>query len=170
MREIDELTESRKAILEETAALHARIEELSGLSSQMERNNESNVFQPSYEHPPSPSPPPPPPSNTKLFTVSTSSNMSYSEENNRTLKGRPSEPTEHSRGGLFKRSKNKEASTPIRSDSSPPSATINGFPKSTKSNPHSFTQMALLRVARCDHCNDKMWGSQSRCQGGSFSS
>ena len=28
---------------------------------------------------------------------------------------------------------------------------------------HSFQQISVLRVARCDHCNDKMWGSQLRC-------
>ncbi|KAH7108287.1 RhoGAP-domain-containing protein [Auriculariales sp. MPI-PUGE-AT-0066] len=28
---------------------------------------------------------------------------------------------------------------------------------------HTFQQISVLRVARCDYCNDKMWGSQLRC-------
>lgn len=28
---------------------------------------------------------------------------------------------------------------------------------------HNFQQASILRFARCDHCGDKMWGSQYRC-------
>ena len=28
---------------------------------------------------------------------------------------------------------------------------------------HVFQQISVLRVARCDHCGDKMWGSQLKC-------
>jgi Rho-type GTPase-activating protein 1/2 len=28
---------------------------------------------------------------------------------------------------------------------------------------HNFQQLSVLRFARCDHCGDKMWGSQLRC-------
>jgi hypothetical protein len=30
---------------------------------------------------------------------------------------------------------------------------------------HNFQQLSILRFARCDHCGDKMWGSQLRCNG-----
>ncbi|KAF5389416.1 hypothetical protein D9757_004336 [Collybiopsis confluens] len=30
---------------------------------------------------------------------------------------------------------------------------------------HSFLPLSLLRFTRCDHCADKMWGSQLRCMG-----
>ena len=30
---------------------------------------------------------------------------------------------------------------------------------------HSFQQVSVLRVTRCDHCGDKLWGSQARCTG-----
>ncbi|VDC01697.1 unnamed protein product [Peniophora sp. CBMAI 1063] len=30
---------------------------------------------------------------------------------------------------------------------------------------HSFQQISVLRVTRCDHCGDKLWGSQVRCTG-----
>jgi hypothetical protein len=30
---------------------------------------------------------------------------------------------------------------------------------------HTFQQLAVLRFTRCDHCGDKMWGSQYRCTG-----
>lgn len=171
LREIEQLSESRKAILEETAALHARNEELFGLNTQLVRNIENKTFQqsyaetPPYDQPPSPTPPPPPPSSTKVFSASTSSNMSYTEESNRTLRARPSELAENVRGGLFKRPKNRDVITPNRGDSNSSSPMTNGFQKAIKFIPHSFTQMALLRVARCDHCNDKMWGTQSRCHG-----
>lgn len=28
---------------------------------------------------------------------------------------------------------------------------------------HNFQQLSVLRFTRCDHCGDKMWGSQLRC-------
>lgn len=34
---------------------------------------------------------------------------------------------------------------------------------------HSFQPLSLLRFTRCDHCGDKMWGSQLRCSGCSIS-
>ena len=30
---------------------------------------------------------------------------------------------------------------------------------------HTFQQLSVLRFTRCDHCGDKMWGSQLRCSG-----
>jgi hypothetical protein len=30
---------------------------------------------------------------------------------------------------------------------------------------HTFQQLSVLRLTRCDHCGDKMWGSQLRCTG-----
>lgn len=30
---------------------------------------------------------------------------------------------------------------------------------------HSFNQSSVLRFTRCDHCGDKLWGSQFRCSG-----
>ena len=33
---------------------------------------------------------------------------------------------------------------------------------------HTFQQTSMLRVSRCDHCGDKMWGSQLRCSGKQF--
>lgn len=162
LREINELSESRKAILEEAAALHARNEELMGLNSQVARNIENQLFLQSADTPP------PPPS--KAFGASTSSTMTYMEENSRTLRGRPLDSADHNRGGLFKWSKARDVSTPNKFDSSTNSnnsspVMMNGFQKAIKFVPHAFQQMALLRVSRCDHCNDKMWGSQSRCQG-----
>jgi hypothetical protein len=34
---------------------------------------------------------------------------------------------------------------------------------------HNFQQLSVLRFTRCDHCGDKMWGSQLRCTGTLFS-
>jgi hypothetical protein len=35
---------------------------------------------------------------------------------------------------------------------------------------HNFQQLSILRFTRCDHCGDKMWGSQLRCTGEDLSS
>ncbi|KAJ3984949.1 hypothetical protein F5890DRAFT_1410480 [Lentinula detonsa] len=34
---------------------------------------------------------------------------------------------------------------------------------------HTFQPLSLLRFTRCDHCGEKMWGSQLRCMGCSIS-
>ena len=36
-------------------------------------------------------------------------------------------------------------------------------PKAPAARVHNFQQQGILRAARCDHCTDKMWGSQLRC-------
>lgn len=36
-------------------------------------------------------------------------------------------------------------------------------PKALSAPVHNFQQQGILRAARCDHCTDKMWGSQLRC-------
>lgn len=38
-------------------------------------------------------------------------------------------------------------------------------PRKTSNLEHNFQQLSVLRFARCDHCGDKMWGSQLRCTG-----
>ncbi|KAG8970902.1 hypothetical protein FRC05_011670 [Tulasnella sp. 425] len=37
--------------------------------------------------------------------------------------------------------------------------------KKQKQRAHNFTAVNIMRFARCEHCNDKMWGPQFRCQG-----
>jgi hypothetical protein len=37
--------------------------------------------------------------------------------------------------------------------------------RKTSNMEHNFQQLSVLRFARCDHCGDKMWGSQLRCTG-----
>jgi Rho-type GTPase-activating protein 1/2 len=38
-----------------------------------------------------------------------------------------------------------------------------GRPKSRSSREHNFQQQSGLRIGKCDHCGDKMWGSHLRC-------
>ncbi|KAG8982707.1 hypothetical protein FRB90_006621, partial [Tulasnella sp. 427] len=40
-----------------------------------------------------------------------------------------------------------------------------GAAKKQKQKAHNFAAVNILRFARCEHCNDKMWGPQFRCQG-----
>lgn len=37
--------------------------------------------------------------------------------------------------------------------------------KKMKPKAHTFQLQNVLRFARCDHCGDKMWGTQSKCTG-----
>ncbi|KAG8911677.1 hypothetical protein FRC00_006022, partial [Tulasnella sp. 408] len=37
--------------------------------------------------------------------------------------------------------------------------------KKQKQKAHNFAAVNILRFARCEYCNDKMWGPQFRCQG-----
>jgi hypothetical protein len=30
---------------------------------------------------------------------------------------------------------------------------------------HTFQNVSVLRLSKCDHCGEKLWGSQARCQG-----
>jgi hypothetical protein len=30
---------------------------------------------------------------------------------------------------------------------------------------HTFQNVGVLRLSKCDHCGEKLWGSQARCQG-----
>ena len=36
-------------------------------------------------------------------------------------------------------------------------------PRPSMAPTHNFQQQGILRAARCDHCTEKMWGSQLRC-------
>jgi hypothetical protein len=43
--------------------------------------------------------------------------------------------------------------------------TMGNASKPVKTQDHAFQQVSVLRLARCDHCGDKLWGSQLRCSG-----
>ncbi|KAJ6609832.1 hypothetical protein B0H10DRAFT_2062666 [Mycena sp. CBHHK59/15] len=160
-REIVELKGVRDVFLEETTVLNARNEELAQLSAQYARR-----MVPIPETPPKaqrstslgaqhPTQQPPQLLNT-LSPSATGSSSASDETIDMKLKAQKVEnelPTP-SKGKFIKwpGSRLKETTTAASHDIR------------TKTNiVHNFQQLSVLRFTRCDHCADKMWGSQLRC-------
>ncbi|TBU61671.1 RhoGAP-domain-containing protein [Dichomitus squalens] len=165
-REIAELQASRDAILEETTVLNKRNEELAQLNSQYQRRleqggvaKEEGVLQErqnnSFERARSP---------PMLNNSVSSTTLALSEEGSDTK--------------FIKITKPDVQDTPVQQQAKPrfikwpgskaPKENIaltNGVDtgKAKWRTEHVFQQVSVLRVARCDHCGDKMWGSQLRC-------
>jgi Rho-type GTPase-activating protein 1/2 len=162
-REIAELKAVRDTFLEETTVLNARNEELAQLSTVYTRRLENatelpaRILQDSFRHSSD---------NTRphnLIVPSLSSSVSGS-----------SVYDEYSDSRFIKTSKSDELHTPVKAKfkwpgtkakdllSPTPNAELN---KGKAQFEHSFQQLSVLRFTRCDHCSDKMWGSQLRCTG-----
>ncbi|RDX47917.1 RhoGAP-domain-containing protein [Lentinus brumalis] len=165
IREITELQASRDAFLEETTVLNKRNEELAQLNAQYQRRLETgaalkddNVLQErqsnSFDRARSP---------PMLNSSVSSTTLALSEESTETK--------------FIKVSKPDLQDTPVQQvkprfikwpGSRAPKeniAVVNGSDpgKPKWRTEHVFQQVSVLRVARCDHCGDKMWGSQFRC-------
>ncbi|KAB5590764.1 Rho-type GTPase-activating protein 3 [Ceratobasidium theobromae] len=91
--------------------------------------------------------------NSAMTTATTTSTLSVPEEKDEVKP--PQSQTSVGKGGGFKWLKAK----PAQSGSKPAAAPER--PKGFKE--HTFIQQSVLRFARCDHCGDKMWGMQMRC-------
>jgi regulator of replication initiation timing len=177
-REITDLKAARDMFLEETTVLNARNEELAQLSSQYARRMEtSNVSDasPTYRqeaHPPSfekesrsfdknrTQQPGPAPGLQHSVSASTASSATISDDSHGTFVRSQKNPLDvsspMSRPGKFKwpGSKTKDPSSVAVADNKAPGR-----------REHTFQQLSVLRFTRCDHCGDKMWGSQLRCSG-----
>lgn len=170
VREIAELKASRDAILEETTVLNKRNEELAQLNAQYQRRLEAaavlkddHVLQErqtnSFDRARSP---------PMLNSSVSSTTLALSEESTETK--------------FVKISKPDVQDTPVQQvkprfikwpGSRAPKenvAVVNGADQGKPKwrAEHVFQQISVLRVARCDHCGDKMWGSQLRCTSESF--
>ncbi|KAG5650670.1 hypothetical protein H0H81_011404 [Sphagnurus paluster] len=168
-REIAELKAVRDVFLEETTVLNARNEELAQLSAAYARRMESvheistNSYHESgrgsfeqqrgpHYHPPQPIPIP-----TSLSLSSSTSGSSTLHDDStadfRHLKVHRQEVDHTPSKGKFMKwgSKSKEVAQPP--------VTIERKARLE----HNFQQLSILRLTRCDHCGDKMWGSQLRC-------
>ncbi|KAI0085050.1 hypothetical protein BDY19DRAFT_997119 [Irpex rosettiformis] len=156
-REIAELKAMRDAVLGETAAISARNEALAQLNAQYayrtdgsvsDHGHESDKRDGSLDNP--------------FISTSTTSSTAYSDESadQRWVKPSKAEIPEVQIGntmrGKFRWPGSKAA--PQSSGSKDQHAA----PQDTKPK-HNFQLISVLRVARCDHCGDKMWGSQYRC-------
>ena len=187
LREIAELKASRDAFLEETTVLNKRNEELAQLNAQYQRRVEAapsadgakddnagggggggtgGVLQErqtnSFDRARSP-----PMLNSSL----SSTTLALSDESAETTKvvkvpraSTEAEPAQQARP-RFKWPGSRGAAAPKENVALVNGAGVgmgtDGKPKWRRE--HVFQQISVLRVARCDHCGDKMWGSQLKC-------
>ncbi|KAF8274606.1 hypothetical protein EI94DRAFT_1768774 [Lactarius quietus] len=160
LREIAELKSARDVFLEETTMLNARNEELAQLNAHymrrieaasseppqlarenhsLERQRPTAILQPSH-------------------TANSSFGTSTDESADSTKYVRVQKPPSSDAAlRVFKwRGNTKEAAA--TTSSGPDSANEKSWLR------HAFQHANVLRLAKCDHCGDKLWGSQFRCQ------
>jgi Rho-type GTPase-activating protein 1/2 len=156
MREIAELRSARDVFLEETTMLNSRNEELAQLNAHYMRRIEAASSE-AREKPSLDSQrsvvnfQPYNPANGLL-----ASSTDESVDSSRYAKG-PKPSSSDAALRVFKwRGHNKDTST----------ATSPAFDGANERNlyKHTFQQVSVLRFTRCDHCGEKLWGSQFRCQ------
>lgn len=168
-REITELQAIRDMFLEETTVLNARNEELAQLSAVYARRVDS-VPEISYSN-----------SDVSMrgsldktrsqaqhqqtllqsLSSSTTSSITIHEDtpDSRYHKVQKAESEAHTPSkGKFMKWPGSKAKEVFSSSTGPSKARLE----------HNFQQLSILRFTRCDHCGDKMWGSQLRCTGISF--
>ena len=163
-REIAELKAVRDAFLEETTVLNARNEELAQLSTVYTRRLENatelpaRMLQDSFRH----SSDNTRPHNLVAPSLSTSTSGSSAGYD------------ENSDSRFIKTSRSDELHAPVKAKFKWPGTKAKDLVSpafNTESNKgkaqfeHNFQQLSVLRFTRCDHCSDKMWGSQLRCTG-----
>lgn len=175
MREITELKASREAFLEETTVLNARNEELAQLNAQYVRRLEAVGLDSSAARNDTSSQEGSDMTHDRyrqiqdLSSSVTSSTVAFTEESAESKFIKVSKPDvmempgPQTKAGKFIKwpgHKTPKENLPMVSWPEP------FKPKGGKE--HAFQQISVLRVARCDHCGDKMWGSQYRCTGCNF--
>jgi hypothetical protein len=156
LHEIAELRSAREIFLEETTMLNARNEELAQLNAYYMRRIEaaSSEFptpvrekQSSERQRPAV---PLQPSHTVQSSFAASSDESADSTKYAKAQQKPT-------AGVFKRRGNNKEST--------------GFASLAQEGPiekprlkHTFQHVSVLRLSKCDHCGEKLWGGQARCQ------
>ncbi|KAJ3524199.1 hypothetical protein NM688_g8603 [Phlebia brevispora] len=151
VREITELRASRDAFLEEATMLNARNEELAQLHAQYVRRVETGDFERRGDSLDKARP--------NLNASVTSSTVGFSEDGEKFIKiSRPDaaeapapQPRKFMKWPGSKSQAPKDASVVV------------DVTKAKSRVEHTFQQINLLRFTRCDHCGDKIWGSQFRC-------
>jgi hypothetical protein len=188
-REISELKQARDAFLEEVTALNARNEELAELSRNTERKLEQ-LRNATPERPPKVPQKGPYTANSSFSTMSSSPTPSQSfmsggststvstmgtayddrdRDDARFVKVSRADyvdatnaaPAKARNKGLLWNTKRPQLSAVQERGPAMNGGNANERPRNNFE--HSFQQISVLRVARCDCCNDKMWGSQLRC-------
>lgn len=171
-REIAELKQTRDLFLEEVTVLNARNEELAELNAGSERQLELTPR--ASDRPPKPPgkayhPINSPSQSSSATSFNSSGGMDDSRLEAKFVKVSKADYIDANQSAAARKFKwykgpGKDAST-SRVD-------LPLVPEKDKTGPrnafeHSFQQISVLRVARCDHCSDKMWGSQLRCSSAS---
>jgi hypothetical protein len=187
-REIHELKQAKELCLEETTALVSRNDELLELNVAMARQHEnlqaSTKSRGTERKASKPTPLPTlvsaPSATSTLSSTPTSGSISSSTvfsderfigEDPRYGKGAKSDSEMSGVNTLrkFPWFKGKENTAGGRDNSALATRmqmTLVAPPPPEKPKPmlrHNFQQQSVLRFARCDHCGDKMWGTQLRC-------
>jgi hypothetical protein len=162
LREIAELQTAKNVFLEETTMLNVRNEELAHLNAHYMRRIEvaasSESLMPAREtqsferqRPVQPLQP--------SHTVNTSIGLSSDESHDSTryAKMHQKPTTGDAPMRVFKwRGNNKEATVAA--------SVVLGAPNEKTWLKHTFQIVSVLRLSKCDHCGEKLWGSQARCQ------
>ena len=167
LREITELRASRDEYLEETTMLSARNEELAQLHAQYLRRLET-VSDSSHEMQREPSLDKGRPMN--LSSSVTSSTTAFSDESHESRFIKISKPDAietmpQPRTKFMKWPGSRSQPQSSKENHAPTMATMAELGRTKPRIEHNFQQVNGLRVARCDHCGDKMWGSIMRCGG-----
>ncbi|KAG6862218.1 hypothetical protein C0995_002148 [Termitomyces sp. Mi166 len=169
-REIAELEAVRDVFLEETTVLNARNEELAQLSAAYSRRMETvpeaypthgyhdHARGVSIDHRVQQSYQPQQVTISHSLSSSTSSTLHDESMDLRPLKLQKQE-SDHtpSKSKFMNRkwgSRTKELTSP---------QAMAAAERKIAPIQHNFQQLSVLRFTRCDHCGDKMWGSQLRC-------
>ncbi|KAF8629116.1 hypothetical protein AX17_005702 [Amanita inopinata Kibby_2008] len=162
-RETADLTATRDALLEETISLNTRNEELAALNQQSLRRGESTPARNSDPARRSQEKGRLQPQNhqtanvvlpSSTFIVSPPFVMHEDDiKNNRSqrIDGDAATPSKKFKWPGYRGKDTPQVQTVV--DSTKVKARLE----------HNFTHISILRFTRCDHCGDKLWGSQLRC-------
>ncbi|KAI0305649.1 Rho GTPase activation protein [Multifurca ochricompacta] len=160
LREIVELKSARDVFLEETTMLNARNEELAQLHAHYMRRIEIGSSEPPIQtHEKQSFERQRPtavlqPSNTVNSSFGTPADESVDSTRHAKV---PKPAAGDATSRVFKwRGNNKDATAAV-------SNALDGVIEKNWLK-HSFQQVSVLRFTKCDHCSDKLWGSQYRCQ------
>lgn len=175
VREIADLKEARDVFLEETAVLNARNEQLAQLNQHYERRIESGHSR-DKSLPPVQQESQRKPSIDKfdswkarqaaqavsaqplINATSTSSTATLIDDVAEVRQQKPANFNDAPARRILRwpgQKANRDVPTP--------GMAANDDKKGKKRIEHMFQQISVLRLARCDLCGDKMWGSQVRC-------
>ncbi|KAL0956018.1 hypothetical protein HGRIS_002192 [Hohenbuehelia grisea] len=166
-REVAELKAIRDVFLEETTVLNARNEELTQLNIEYSRRMEV-LPEPPAKQPDQPltngtranvnantARPAPVPHPNSMSSINTTVIGSVHSDEMGELKGTSKAQTE------MTTPQSKKSKWPVFKAKDIANAIGISKPRSE----HTFQQLSILRFSKCDHCGEKLWGSQLRCYG-----